>query len=123
MNGDGSQYRQITAGNYSNKNPRFNADGDKVAFISDRSGSDQIYLINVDGNGEKQLTNSKTIKYDLVWGHNNKALLYNVGDEQDAEIYILSITDKKEISPTRNRSREAIPTFHLMEKAFCSFQS
>ncbi len=40
-----------------------------------------------------------------------KDLLYNVGEEQDAEIYMLSIIDKKEIPLTQNRSREAIPTF------------
>ena len=111
MNADGSQYRQITTGNYSNKNPRFNADGDKIAFISDRSGSDQIYLMNLDGTGEEQLTDSKTIKYDLFWKHNSKDLLYNVGEEQVAEIYMLSITDKKEMPLTQNHSREAIPTF------------
>jgi len=110
VNADGSQYRQITDGNYSNRNPRFNAHGDKIAFISDRSGSDQIYLMKLDGTGEEQLTNSKTIKYDLFLKH-SKDLLYNVGEEQDAEIYRLSLMGKEEIPLTQNHSREAIPTF------------
>ena len=36
--------------------PRFSPDGKQIAFISDRTGSDNIWLINADGTGLKQVT-------------------------------------------------------------------
>src|SRR5437879_2373664 len=42
------------------------ADG-QIAFISDRDGSSQIYLMNADGSGVTRLTNSPAYKLTLVW--------------------------------------------------------
>ncbi len=36
--------------------PRFSPDGKTIAFISDRSGSDNLWLVNLDGSGRKQVT-------------------------------------------------------------------
>jgi tricorn protease len=53
-------------------------DGVYIAFISDRSGEDEIYLQKQDGTGEPvQLTkNADTYKYTVAWSPDSKKLLW-----------------------------------------------
>ena len=37
--------------------PEYSPDGSKIAFVSGRDGNGEIYLMNADGSGVKNLTN------------------------------------------------------------------
>lgn len=52
---DGTGLRQITTES-ENFYPRFSPDGSMIAFVSNRDGSQEIYLIAEDGSGERRLT-------------------------------------------------------------------
>src|SRR6476659_1429508 len=45
--------RKLTAGTKKDRDPRFSPDGKRVAFVSDRDGAPQIYLLDLAG-GEPQ---------------------------------------------------------------------
>ena len=47
---------QLTSGRGSNENPHWSPDGRHIAFQSDRSGTKQIFVMNLSGNHLKQLT-------------------------------------------------------------------
>jgi Tol biopolymer transport system component len=53
---DGSGLTQLTTGQGNNAYPAFSPDGSKIVFDSDRSGTWQVWLMNVDGTGQTQLT-------------------------------------------------------------------
>lgn len=61
------------------KNPAFSPDGKWIAFISDKTGEEEIYLIDSKGEKEaKQLTNgNKGYRFNLVWSPNSKYLLFS----------------------------------------------
>ena len=50
------EIRQLTSGRGSNENPHWSPDGRHVAFQSDRSGTKQIFIMNLNGDSLKQLT-------------------------------------------------------------------
>ncbi len=52
----GGDAKALTTGMPWDCQPRFSPDGKQIAFISDKTGSDNIWLINVDGTGLKQVT-------------------------------------------------------------------
>lgn len=60
------------------RNPKWSPDGKWIAFISDKSGEDEIYIIAQDGSGEmKQLTsNGDTYKYTLYWSPDSKKIMW-----------------------------------------------
>jgi len=53
---EGGQARRITSGMAWDCMPRFSPDGRTIAFISDRSGSDNLWVMNADGTGLRQVT-------------------------------------------------------------------
>jgi imidazolonepropionase-like amidohydrolase/Tol biopolymer transport system component len=48
--------------------PRFSPDGSRIAFTSDRGGGDNIWIMNLDGSGKRQLTKeSFTLLNNPTW--------------------------------------------------------
>lgn len=52
----GGEAKQITSGMAWDMQPRFSPDGREIAFTSDRSGGDNIWIMNADGSEPRQLT-------------------------------------------------------------------
>ena len=59
VNLDGSNLQNISlVSNVRDREPHFSPDGSQVAFISNQSGVDNIWLMNIDGSNRIQLTNT-----------------------------------------------------------------
>jgi tricorn protease len=61
------------------RNSKWSPDGRSIAYVSDRSGEDEIYIIPQDGQGEtQQLTrNADTYKYQLFWSPDSKKIMWD----------------------------------------------
>ena len=79
--------------------PVWSADGRWIAFISDESGEDQIYVIDQKGEkGKLQLTNSLRAKLDsLQWAPDSKALSFR---DSMNRLYVLTLSyDDPSVAP------------------------
>jgi tricorn protease len=75
--------RQITDNPARDKEPLYSPDGKWIAFISDRSGREEIYIIASDGAGEPQkITNLDTLKFAFAWSPNSKELAFTASDSR-----------------------------------------
>ncbi len=54
----GGEARRITSGIAFDSQPVFSPNGEKISFISDRGGSENLWVANNDGSNPKQLTKS-----------------------------------------------------------------
>jgi tricorn protease len=61
------------------RNSKWSPDGRSIAYVSDRSGEDEIYIMPQDGQGEaQQLTkNADTYKYQLFWSPDSKKIMWD----------------------------------------------
>jgi tricorn protease len=60
------------------KNPAWSPDGKKIAFLSDKNGEEEIYLIDPSGGKWKQLTKGNPgFKMQPVWSPDSKYLIYH----------------------------------------------
>ena len=68
--------RCITSEGESNERPRWSPDSKSIAFVSDRSGSSQIWTMNPDGSGAKQITNLSTEADGVIFSPDGKNLVF-----------------------------------------------
>jgi Tol biopolymer transport system component/imidazolonepropionase-like amidohydrolase len=52
----GGQAERLTSGRAFDHQPRYSPDGTTIVFVSDRSGKDNLWLVNADGSGPRPLT-------------------------------------------------------------------
>jgi len=53
---EGGKATRITSGQAFDAQPSFSPDGKSIVFVSDRNGSDNLWLVNTDGSDPRQLT-------------------------------------------------------------------
>ncbi|HUL33482.1 MAG TPA: amidohydrolase family protein [Candidatus Eisenbacteria bacterium] len=64
----GGEARKITSGMGFNSMPRFSPDGQKIAFISDRGGAENLWIANANGSNAKQLSQDDQSEFcSPVW--------------------------------------------------------
>jgi len=63
--------------------PRWSADGKYIAYVSDRSDRDEIWISDPEGKAPKKITDLDNEKGALVWAPDSKSLLYTACDEKD----------------------------------------
>lgn len=69
----GQPNRNLTANSPANElSPSFSPDGDFIAFVSDRTGEPQIYVMGADGSNPKRLTFAGSYNADPDWGPDGK---------------------------------------------------
>jgi dipeptidyl aminopeptidase/acylaminoacyl peptidase len=59
-----------------NTGARFSPDSKRIAWISTRSGSAQIWVMNSDGSGAKQITKMSTEADGVIWAGDGKNLVF-----------------------------------------------
>ncbi|HHN74571.1 MAG TPA: hypothetical protein ENK10_05015, partial [Acidobacteria bacterium] len=72
------------------KNPLWSPDGKYVAFVSDRSGEEQIYLVPAEGGEARQLTRrGEGFLLPAVWSPDSRYLLYS---DKQMRLNLLEVT-------------------------------
>jgi tricorn protease len=75
-----------------NSAPKWSSDGKLVAFVSDRSGRDEIWISDPEGRTPKKITDLDNEKGALVWTPDSTALLYTAADKK---LYSYNVADSK----------------------------
>ncbi len=74
--------------------PSWSPDGSQIAFISDKSGEEELYLIPQDGSKPaEQITNGgKSMRYTPEWAPDGKRIAFS---DKDGKLYVLTVADRK----------------------------
>ena len=74
---------QITDSAARDKEPRYSPDGKWIAYISDKSGREEIYITASDGAGQAQkITDLDSLKNAMSWSPNSKILAFTCSDDK-----------------------------------------
>jgi dipeptidyl aminopeptidase/acylaminoacyl peptidase len=73
---DGGEPVRITRAGIVNERPRWSPDSRQIAFISDRSGSSQVWRMNPDGTNAHQLTFLATEAGGVLYSPDGKSLVF-----------------------------------------------
>jgi TolB protein len=116
MKADGSDVQKVTNTDYCyNGGPFFSPDNKRIIFRADRDKPDylQIYVINVDGTEERQLTNNNAVNWAPYWHPNGKVIAFTTSlhGHHQYEIYLLNIETEVYSRLTHSKSFDGLPVF------------
>ena len=77
MKADGSGLRNLTPKPVRDlADPAWSPDGRKLAFVSDRDGNSEVYVMNADGSGQRNLTRNPAYDADPAWSPDGRKLAF-----------------------------------------------
>lgn len=124
INADGSGLTQITKTG-KNSAPVVSPDGKKIVFNSELvDRKPQIFVMNIDGSGQKALTNDNAIGfYNPIWSPDGKRIVYysEKGDNKD-QIWTMNADGSEQKLLTNNVGHNFYPSWTAdgKEIIFCS---
>lgn len=91
---DGKRVRQFTRGDWRDSSPVWSPDGSKIAFLSDRSGSNQVYVMWMDTRDVAQLTNLADSPGGLTWSPDGTRLAFTMFHRDDKPALKVKLPDR-----------------------------
>ena len=73
---------------------RWSPDGKRIAYVSDASGEDEIWVRNQDGSGEPErlTTGGRVMRYAPEWSPDGKRLAFS---DKDGKLWVLTLAGKR----------------------------
>ncbi len=84
---------------------QWSPDGKKIAYISDATGEEELYLIDALGQGkpEQITTGGKARRYGPEWSPDSKKIAFS---DKDRRLYVVTLADKKLVQVAQDRRQE-----------------
>src|SRR5438045_9298096 len=81
----------------------------QIAFSTDRDGNPEIYVVNADGSGLRNLTNNPTFDFELTWSPDGTKIALSSDRDGDTEIYLMHADGTDPEKLTNNPGQDRLP--------------
>jgi dipeptidyl aminopeptidase/acylaminoacyl peptidase len=81
---------RLTSSAVKSGDPAWTADGERLAFMSDRDGDPEIYVMNRDGTGQTRLTANPAWDLDPTWSPDGSRIAFTSTRDGNPEIYVMN---------------------------------
>jgi dipeptidyl aminopeptidase/acylaminoacyl peptidase len=107
VDADGADERRLARG----RSPAWSPGGRRIAFVSDRAGTDDLYAVRSTGGGLQQLTGGVGNESDPAWSPNGKRLAFVTDESGTPEIGLLDVASRKVAALTADHFVAANPAW------------
>lgn len=108
---DGTQLERIVSSS-NDSHPALSPDGSQVAFVSDRGGGRQIYVMPSDQKLSAQLLVPSSLPIsEPCWSPDGKRLAYTGYENGYSQVFVFNLIEKKSLNLTQAARHEGHPFF------------
>jgi Tol biopolymer transport system component len=93
MDADGANPTRLTTAG--GRSPVWSPDGKKIVFSSNRTGSNQIYVMNADGTKQVAVTNLHDDNFEPSWSMDGKKIAFTNQTPTNNDIYVMKKNGKR----------------------------
>lgn len=108
MNADGTNHRRLYG--YA-ESPRWSPDGRAIAFTSRRAGFWQVYVMNADGTGLRQVTEGAWDHRYPAWSPDGRWLAYAANRHGRWQLYASSVDGRETVCLTSGEGDSSFPSW------------
>ena len=83
----------------------------QIAFVSDRDGNLEIYVMNADGSGQTRLTTSAGADSEPAFSPDGKKIAFRSDRDGDGEIFVMNADGTGQTPLTSNAALDSNPTW------------
>ncbi len=83
--------------------------GTKVAFVSERDGNLEIYVMNADGSNQTRLTNNPADDWKPSWSPDGSKIIFMSARDGKREIYVMNSDGSNPVNLTNNTEDDWVP--------------
>lgn len=76
--------------------PAVSPDGSRIAFFSNRGGTNDLFAVSRDGSGERQLTNTPESESFAGWTADSKHILFSIIKDDTSTVYSIDVDGKNQ---------------------------
>ncbi len=91
--------------------PSWSPDGSRIAFHSSRTGGGDIYVMNADGSGVRQLTDHPASDGSPSWSPDGKQILFDSKRSGNFDIWVMNADGTGSKRLTRDPGRDLAPSW------------
>jgi WD40-like Beta Propeller Repeat len=88
LSGEGTQ---LTRARTIDRDAAWSADGRRIAFMSERDGNPEIYVMNADGSAQTRLTTDPAVDVDPTFSPDGTRLAFTSTRDGNPEIYVMAV--------------------------------
>jgi len=100
-----------TANRLWDSEPAWSPDGQQIAYVSEREGRRNIYVSDIFGDNERQITDSRGRDYWPSWSPDGRFITFESWLNDNPEIYVIDITTGDERRLTRHPGKHQHPVW------------
>lgn len=91
---DGSRPRELTSGSWRDSAPVWSPDGRRIAFLSDRDGTNQLHILWIDTREVAQLTHLEQAPGGVRWSPDGKWIAYTAFEADNDPILAVKLPER-----------------------------
>jgi TolB protein len=91
--------------------PAWSRDGRSIVFVSWRDGNGEVYAMDADGSGPRNLTQHPAKDVRPAWSPDGRRITFVTGRDGNGEVYVMNADGSGKRNLTRDRASDDYPTW------------
>jgi Tol biopolymer transport system component len=95
--------------------PAWSPDGSKIAFVSDRDGNKEIYVMDANGSDQQRLTYNSSDDIEPDWSPDGSKIVFSSNRSGNYDVCIMGADGNQQVRLTRHSWDETAPAWRYNE--------